>query len=642
MASLWPLAALGRRLAPPAVATAAAATVLAAPGVWLHAGRGFSSTPAAFFALWAAAIAVWGLEGRRATAFTVLVTAAFLVRPIIVPSLGLLWLGGAIAIRSWRRLLPGVAVGAAATAAAVAWMVVLQGGWSAFVRPFLVHGATHARNLAVNVGEFTDWGIVKGLGGVWTAVAIAGLAAAGVVVWWRRASRGGALTWVAVLAVGIWQLVSIQNRTFPRYAVPFQLGLAPLVATAAGAMAGPAVGTAALLGLGAALGAQGYPLVEEQRTTLMPGWEAVRFAVERAQRERMELVVEPGLHPFLSYLEEVDRRRGRVWSFRYHLGFASPDARSLPTGPYLLVTDYPAQYFGAIIGPERSFGAVSDDLVRFTQRRFLRCWVAANPLLPLDGWYLAEASRTLGRLRWGGPGARLLLPQVPEDTSLAIVVGAARGDAPLPIAVDGEVVRELDGRAPRTPVRIDRSLLSPTRPTIVTFPRRHAYTPPRESRELVVQLFGWEAPSGPAFPLSLSLADRTALARVGGRLVDAWSPERFQGMPGVWTRPSARLWLPVGKGTLRLLVSAPRPSPPSLQVLVGNDRLVGPVDPGPAPGWIEVPLPAHDPLSGGLDLELRAVSFSPARAGRSSDARELGVVLHAAEYHPAAKPVASW
>lgn len=642
VASLWPLAALGRRLAPPAVATAAAVMVLAAPGVWLHAVRGFSSTPAAFFALWAAALAVWGLEGRRASAFTVLVTAAFLVRPIIVPSLGLLWLAGALAVRSWRRLLPGVLIGAGATAAAVGWMVAMQGGWSAFVRPFLVHGSTHARNLVLNVGTFSDWGLVKGLGGVWTAVGIGVLALAGVVVWWRRASRGGAAAWVAVLAVGIWQIVIIQNRTFPRYAVPFQLGLAPLVATAAAALAPPAVGAAALLGLGAALGAQGYPLVEEQHTTLMPGWEAVRFAVERAQRDRMELVVEPGLHPFLSYLEEVDRRRGRVWPFRYHLAFASPDAESVPTGPYLLVTDYPAQYFGTVTGPERTFGELSDDLVPFTQRRFLRCWVAANPLLPLDGWYLAEESRSLGRLRWGGPGARLLLPPVPEGTSVAIAVGAARGDAPLPIAVSGTVVRELNGRAPRTPVRIDQALLSPTRPTIVTFPRTHAYTPPRESRELVVQLFGWEAPSGPAFPLSVSLADRTALANAGVRLVDTWSPERFHGVPGVWTRPSARLWLPAGRGTLRLLVSAPRPTPPSLQVLVGNDRLLGPVDPGSSPTWLEVALPAHNPITGGLDLELRAVPFSPARAGRGSDARELGVVLHSVEYLPATKTVSGW
>ena len=60
--ALFPLAALGRRVAPAPVAAAAAVAVLFVPGVWLHAGRGFTDTAAAFFALWAAALAVWGLE----------------------------------------------------------------------------------------------------------------------------------------------------------------------------------------------------------------------------------------------------------------------------------------------------------------------------------------------------------------------------------------------------------------------------------------------------------------------------------------------------------------------------------------------------------------------------------------------------
>ena len=43
VSALWVLAAIGRRVAPPAVAAAAALVVLAAPGPWLFAVRGFSS-----------------------------------------------------------------------------------------------------------------------------------------------------------------------------------------------------------------------------------------------------------------------------------------------------------------------------------------------------------------------------------------------------------------------------------------------------------------------------------------------------------------------------------------------------------------------------------------------------------------------
>ncbi|HQN97528.1 MAG TPA: hypothetical protein PLM61_14210, partial [Thermoanaerobaculales bacterium] len=111
--ALWPLAALGRRVASPAVAAAAAVLVMVAPGPWLYAVRGFSSTPAAAFALAAAALAAGGLVGRRATAFTVLVAAAFLVRPILLPGLAVLWLVGASAVRPRRRLLAGVVAAAA-------------------------------------------------------------------------------------------------------------------------------------------------------------------------------------------------------------------------------------------------------------------------------------------------------------------------------------------------------------------------------------------------------------------------------------------------------------------------------------------------------------------------------------------------
>ena len=89
---LWPLAVLGRRVAPPAVATAAALLVLFLPGPWLFSVRGFSSMAAVALALAAAALLAGGLHGRRATGFTLLLTASFLVRPILLPSVALLWL----------------------------------------------------------------------------------------------------------------------------------------------------------------------------------------------------------------------------------------------------------------------------------------------------------------------------------------------------------------------------------------------------------------------------------------------------------------------------------------------------------------------------------------------------------------------
>ncbi|HVN31157.1 MAG TPA: hypothetical protein VMT45_04160, partial [Thermoanaerobaculaceae bacterium] len=361
--AIFPLAALGRRAAPAPVAAAAAVAVLFAPAVWLHAGRGFTDTAAAFFAVWGAALAVHGLEGRRATGFTLLLTAAFLIRPILLPPLGALWLAGALTVRPARKLFPGVFLGLAATAGAVAGLVLAQGSWSGFASSFVRHATTHARNLVEhNPGGVLDLGIVKGLGGPWSAAGVAILALLGIVVWWRRASRRGAVAWLVVLAVVVVQLVWLQNRKFPRYAVPLEMALAPLLAAVASALAPSIVAAGTLAGLGTVWVVGSFPLLVEQHTTPLPGWAAVQQAVAEADQTASELVVEPGLYPFLSYLEQFDLRRGHPWRFSWYLAPASPDSKALPSGRYLLVTDYPFHYFGSLDGGETRFPTASDRL----------------------------------------------------------------------------------------------------------------------------------------------------------------------------------------------------------------------------------------------------------------------------------------
>jgi hypothetical protein len=212
--TLWPLAALGRKVASPPVAVAAAVLVLIAPGPWLFAVRGFSSTPAAAFAVLAAAVLAGGLGGLRATAFTVLVAAAFLVRPILLPGLAMLWLVGASTVRPRRRLLAGLAAAAAMVAIAVLAMVRAEGGWSAFVQPFLAHSDKHFSRLDQNLGGVLDLGLVKGLAGGVPAALLIAVALLGLGVWARRRGRRSALAWALVLGVTVVQLVALQNRSY--------------------------------------------------------------------------------------------------------------------------------------------------------------------------------------------------------------------------------------------------------------------------------------------------------------------------------------------------------------------------------------------------------------------------------------------
>jgi hypothetical protein len=491
--TLFPLAALGRRVAPVPVAAGTAVAVLFAPGVWLHAGRGFTDTPAAFFALWAAALAAYGLEGRRATAFTLLVTASFLIRPILLPPLGLLWLAGAPTVRPRRRLVAGVALAAAAVVAAGAGLVVAQGSWSACVSAFVAHAETHARNLVEhNPGGVLDLGIVKGFGGPWATAGAAVLALLGVAVWARRVSRRAAGAWLAILAVTVLQLVWLQNRRFPRYAVPLQEAAAPLAAAAVAAAAPPAVALAGVGALAAGWVIQGYPPVLEQHRTDLPGWDAVQVAVDAAGRTGFDVVVEPGLYPFLSYREQLDRRAGHPWRFRWYLAPASPDAKGLPKGPYILVTDYPFHYFDSLIGRERHFAGVSDDLRPLTQGRFLNALAAADVPLPLRGWWLPElVPSSRAKFAWGGREAELLVPPLPPGNSLAVELAPYSGPAPLELLVDNVPALTVPGDAPRAVHLLPARLFPPGRTSRLLFRRAEAYVPGRgDTRALSVQLWG--------------------------------------------------------------------------------------------------------------------------------------------------------
>ncbi len=490
--AVFPLAALGRKCAPPPVATAAALALLFAPGVWLHAGRGFTDTAAAFFALWAAALASRDLEGRRATAFTLLVTAAFLIRPILLPPLGLLWLAGALTVHPRRRLVPGAALGVAATGVAVLGLVLAQGGWERLAGAVAAHARTHAVNLIEhNPGGLLDLGLVKGVGGPWFAAGLAVLALLGLAVWRRRAGTRQAVAWLAILAVAVIQLVWLQNRRFPRYAVPLDMALAPLLAAGASAAAPPVVAAATLAVLGSVWGLTTFPFLVEQHRTSLPGWAAVRQTVARASETGAELVVEPGLYPFLSYQEELDRRGGRPWKFRWTLAPSSPDSNELPSGPYLLVTDYPFHYFGSMEGDETRFPTVSERLLPLTQGRFLNVAVFRNAALPVRGWWLPEVAEGLGKFMWGGAEAELLLPPLPAGAALVLDFVPYRGPAPLDVVVNGTVALTVPGDAPRAAHVLGPGVLSAERTNRVVFRRAEGYVPgERDQRRLSVQLWG--------------------------------------------------------------------------------------------------------------------------------------------------------
>ncbi len=335
---------------------------------------------------------------------------------------------------------------------------------------------TPATSSSTTPAAFSSLGIVKGFGGAAFAAGAAVLALVGALVWARRVGRRTAGVWLAILAVTVVQLVWLQNRRFPRYAAPLQEAAAPLFAAAAAAAAPPIIAAGGLAALGAAWAIAAWPPVLEQHRTHLPGWAAVQVAVAEAKRTGEALVVEPGLYPFLSYREELDRAAGRPWTFKWYLAPASPDAKALPTGPYVLLTDYPFHYFGSLSGRSERFPTVSDRLRPLTQGRFLNVMVGRDVPLPVRGWWLPE--RPPGapeKFMWGGRDAEFLIPPLPPGAGLALDFVPFPGPAPLDVVIDGTVALTVPGDARRALREIGAGFFPPGRTSRLVFRRADAY-----------------------------------------------------------------------------------------------------------------------------------------------------------------------
>ncbi len=633
VAALWVLAAIGRHVASPPVAAAAALALLAAPGPWLYAVRGFSTTAAAVLALAAVAVLLGGLQGRRVTVFTLLVSASFLVRPHLLPVLAVVWLAGVWSVRPLRRVVPGVAAGIAAGVAAVLLMAWAEGGWSAFLAPFWSHSQRHFSRLVGNLGGYPDLGLVKGLGGVVPATAVFALSLAGLAVWARRRGRRSAAVWLLALVVAAAQLVWLQNRTYGRYAVGVQMALAPLVAAAA-ATAPPSVAVAGLLGLTGWFGASSLPLVREQHATQLPAWQAVQQALAEALEGGRTVVLESELYPFASYLWHLAESRGEPTP-PWVLSPWDPQPWAGLDRPWLVATVHRRLYPDPVFGIERRWAGVSDALEPLTQQRFLEAWVLRDVPLPLRGWWPAEHTAGGRRFMWCGADAALLVPPLAGGSELGLSVRPAPGPDLLTVRWAGGDGVTIDGETGESRMWLTPPPAAANMVSTMNLERARGYSPgPSDPRLLAVQVFEVRAVDpGREWTGPVAFAWQREALQV--ELVGAFGGEVFgETGEGVWLGPRAFLRVPAAAGVLSLQLWAPRPTPPLTRLRVGDEEVVGPLDVGRLPGEFSIEITAGDSVDGRVEIEIVSDPYVPASAG-AEDGRELGVVLSRLAFVPA-------
>jgi len=639
--ALWPLAALGRRVAPPPVATAAALLVLFLPGPWLFSVRGFSSMAAVVLALAAAALLAGGLEGRRATGFTLLLTASFLVRPILLPSVALLWLIGVESVRPRRRVLPGVVLGVAAVVVAVAVMAHLEGGWAAFLEPFTTHASFHVDRLHRNTEILADVGLFKGVGGLPAAFGLVVLSVIGLVAWWRRVGPRSAVAWVAILGLTAAQLVMLQNRSYARYAIGVQMAVGPLLA-GAGSLVAPPVAVVGLLAMTAVAAGSSLPLLLEQHTETFGAWQATVDAADRASERGLAVVVEPEIHVFSSYWWSVLEWRGKS-APPMLLSPRAPEPWLGVDRPWVVATVHPHLYWPSLTGVVTTFGAVSERLRPLTQGRFLAAAMIDNPPLPVGRWWTLESLADGRSFMWAGPGAELWLPPVPTGTLIGLELRPAPGERPLEVDIShGGGSYEIEGHAETTRIWT-RTAAAASGPVIVRFNRTEAYPPGAgDERPLTVQLIEVVVrPPGAAWRgTAASESERRSLRL---ELEGGYDGETFGELGrGLWLGPVAGFRLVVDEpGRLVIRLAAPRPTPADPRVVIDDLPVAGPLEIDHRSLTVEIPVSASAVSAGFVEFKVISDPYQPSAHG-GDDQRELGVVLLGVEFKPDEPSVGWW
>ncbi|MGV8038720.1 MAG: hypothetical protein AB2L07_01085 [Thermoanaerobaculaceae bacterium] len=619
---LWALVGLWDGVSGRATALGGALVAAFLPGVWAHAGRAFSETPATALALMA--FGLW-LHGGRSGFLpgTLAMTAAALVRPPLAPLFVM-----AVALAAWRvrRDVPRL-FAAGAAASMLGLLVVLPlvgeaGGWRMYWEAGRAHAGEHFVGLADMSRAIAGLGWVRGLGNAPVAFAFAALA--GVGWWrWRRALRRA--WWPGSLAGGwlAYLLLFVHNPTYPRYYVPaWVLAATPALAGAVWLLRRPRLAPVMAALCAAASAWWVWPALRYMHVHPLPVIGAMR---QVADEGRGVLVFEDSLFSF----REVTYRTGELRLRSLRASEIPPRRLNLGGQPIWFLTESAGQDLSSTVSRVVETRVDEPRVVRLSQERFLHVRLVRNPVLAWRGASIPELEGS-DRFLWFGKRSQVLVPPVTGAGALALAVEVhpELPELPLRAAVAGVPTLETVLRPGRQIVRVPlpahpvRNRMAQIMP--VTLEAGREIRIHGDYRSLAFRVFraSVEAPpfrAAPAafFPEEGSLFGAVASAEgfFGPELMG--QPAR----PAVWAGPEARVRFPASAGLVGVEMLAPRPEPAEVELRLGEVRAH--VRVGPEGSQIALPVPGERASSQMVELELRSSVFVPGRG----DERRLGVAV---------------
>lgn len=615
------LALLWGRLLGPELGLAASALFAFLPGVWFHAPRAFSTTPAVAIA--ALAGLLWLAPGRgRLLAGSVAMACAVLVRPVLAPPLVVAGIAAAWLRRDRIRdvVLSGV-LAAGVILAGFLPLIIDTGGLGPFLDALAAHGTYQERNVGLVTWTAGRLGIVRAVGGPPAAVLALAL---GVLGWLGLVRRHRRVAWglaLVTIVAAAWLLLA-HNRTYTRYTVPWLalwvglavLGIVRLVGSRRYALIAVAV-------LTTAAAAWTLPAIASQATAPFPPLAALSAA--QTSGPARSIITDGGISPFVDLLS-LARRGSRPTYWRPLLLDGRQDARSI-RGPwtYTWAEGTRPALVPAPAPPPRVFQCRETRLVYLSQQRYLTAWSASRGAIVLGPAHLLPAAG--GRLAIKGK-VDLLAQPTPPGSWLGAVFSVRGRPASVSLELDQREILSTElppgTHVYRIPLR-DHVVSDAKRTAIVSILRHGDDGGDLELRHLWI-----DAPGRPVGP---RMIPATALPNGLSGLIDGDGLYGLEQLgepprPARWTGPRAWLSIPAGFPRISIALCAPRPG--GARVRLRTEPLGSEITVVVGPQWTtaELSLPR---AAGRCVLSLEVLDpFVPAKADPSStDHRRLGVVL---------------